>query len=274
MNAIETKQRIDFYLDLSRAPRFTFQEYNVAVQDCIYEYISQQVGYSDQRQPQAVQLIQRIRDNLYPLIKTNNPTPSDGTTVVGPYYSSKPTSLPLPTDYDTFLLLQYTISSITYFARPTSYNELGPLLNDSFNHPTNEMAYFNESTSSLTLWRGTSGTVSSALLTYVKTPNTFSIGQDNQIISPSYPYIVPTGSYYALETCVFDSVTYYMGQTITGNNVKTLTSGTIILASNTTPIELPSKGQEIVCKMAAAKMLKTVGMFQESQAIDSEAVKE
>jgi hypothetical protein len=243
----------------------------MAFNDSMYEYISQQVGLSDQRLPQNVQLIQRIRDNLYTLIKTNNPTPADGTTVVGQYYSAKPTALPIPADYDTFLLLQYTISSVTYYARPTSFNELGPLLDDSFNHPTNSMGYFNETTSALTLWRGTSGTVSSALLTYIKTPNTFSIGQDNQIVSPS---VLPTGSYYALETCVFDSVTYYMGQTITGNGAKVLTSGTVILVSNTTACELPPKVHEILCKWTSAKLLKSIGLFSESQAIDSDVVKE
>jgi len=111
LNPVEIKQRIEFYIDLTRAPRFTFQEYNMAFNDSMYEYISQQVGLSDQRDPQNVQLIQRIRDNVYTLIKTNNPTPADGTTLVGQYYSSKPTSLPLPADYDTFLLLQYKDST-------------------------------------------------------------------------------------------------------------------------------------------------------------------
>ena len=271
MNPIEIKQRIEFYIDLTRAPRFTFQDYNMAFNDSMSEYVSQQAGLSDQRMPQNIQLIQRIRDNLYTLIKTNNPTPTDGTTVVGQYYSSKPTTLPIPADYDTFLLLQYTISSVTYYARPTSFNELGPLLDDSFNRPTNSMGYFNETTSALTLWRGTTGTVSSALLTYIKTPNVFSIGQDNQIISPS---VLATGSYYALETCVFDAVTYYMGQIITGNAVKVLTSGTVILVSNTTACELPSRVHEILCKWTAAKLLASVGMFQESQAIMGEVVKE
>lgn len=245
----------------------------MAFNDSMYEYISQQVGLSDQRMPQNVQLIQRIRDNLYTLIKTNNPTPTDGTTVVGQYYSSKPTSLPIPSDYDTFLLLQYTISSVTYYARPTSFNELGPLLDDSFNHPTNSMGYFNETTSSLTLWRGTTGTVSSALLTYIKTPNVFSIGQDNQIV-PATTVLTNLATYYALETCVFNGATYYMGQIMTGNGAAALTSGTAILVSNTTACELPPKTHETLCKWTAAKMLASVGMLNESQAIMGEVVKE
>lgn len=272
MNSIEIKQRIEFYIDLTRAPRFTFQDYNMAFNDSMYEYISQQVGLSDQRMPQNVQLIQRIRDNLYTLIKTNNPAPVDGTTVVGQYYSSKPTTLPLPADYDTFLLLQYTISSVTYYARPTSFNEFGPLLDDSFNYPTNSMGYFNETTSSLTLWRGTSGTVSSALLTYIKTPNVFSIGQDNQIII-AMTVLTSLVSYYALETCGYDGATYYMGQTIIGTGAS-LTSGTVILVSNTTACELPPKTHEILAKWTAAKMLASIGMYQESQAIMGEVVKE
>lgn len=272
MNPIEIKQRIEFYIDLSRSPRFNFQDYNMAFNDSMYEYISQQVGLSDQRNPQSVQLIQRIRDNLFTLIKTNNPTPTDGTTLVGQYYSSKPTSLPIPSDYDTFLLLQYTISSVTYYARPTTFNELGPLLDDSFNHPTNSMAYFNESTSSLTLWRGTTGTVSSALLTYIKTPNVFSIGQDNQIL-PAGTTLTNAITYYALETCVYNGTTYYMGAVITGTGAS-LTSGTVILVSNTTACELPLKTHEILSKWTAAKMLTSVGMIQEAQAIMGEVVKE
>lgn len=272
MNAVQSKQRIEFYIDLTRSARFTFQDYNMAVNDSIYEYVSQQAGRSDQRDPQNVQLIQRIRDNLYTLIKTSNPTITNGTTLVGQYYSSIPTNLTLPTDYETYLLLQYTISSITYYARPTSFNELGPLIDDSFNYPTNNMAYYNETTAGLTLWRGSSGTVSSALLTYLKTPNVFSVGQDNQIIT-SGTTLTNLITYYALETCVYNGTTYYMGAVITGTGAA-LTSGTVILVSNTVDIELPPKGQEIVCKMAAQKLLATIGLFQESQAIGFEASKE
>ncbi|MFA7287649.1 MAG: hypothetical protein WC055_02100 [Melioribacteraceae bacterium] len=244
----------------------------MAVNDSMFEFISQEMGYEDQRNPENFQWVQRIRDNLYPLIKTSNPTISNGTAVTSPYYTSIPTSLTLPSDYDTFISLQYTISSITYYARPTSFNEIGPLLEDSFKHPANDLGYFNESTSSITLWRGSTGTVSSALLTYLKIPNTFSIGQDNQAINTGGT-LTNAITYYALETSVYAGVTYYMGAVITGTGAA-LTSGSVIAVSNTVALELPAKVHERICKMASEKLLKVIGMFDASAAIESEAQKQ
>lgn len=272
MNPILIEQRIDFYTDFTRAPRFTRVEKSISVNDTMFEFISQEMGYEDQRNHENFQWVQRIRDNLYPLIKTSNPTVTDGAVVVGEYYSSIPTALSLPTDYDTFALLQYTIAGITRFARPTDYGQIGPMLDSSFSHPTNKYARYNESTSTMTLWRGTTGTVSSALLTYIKIPNTFSIGQDNQVL-PAGTVLTNAITYYALETSVYNAITYYMGDIITGTGAA-LTSGQAMLVSNTTNLELPNKVHERIAKNSARKLLRSIGMLEQANAIEEEAVKE
>ncbi len=272
MNPIVMKQRIEFYNDLTRAPRFTFQEINIAVNDAMAEFKAKEMGYEDQRNPENFQWVQRITDNLYPLIKTSSPTITDGAVVVGKYYSFIPTSLSLPADYDTFVMLQYVVAGVTNYARPMTFNKLGPMWNDSFTHATNDKAVYNANTGSITLWRGPTGTVSSATLTYIKIANTFSIGQDNQIIITAGT-LTNAITYYALEQSVYAGTTYYMGQIITGTGAA-LTSGSVIAVSNTTSCEYPESVHEQLCKRASEKLLSAIGMYDASAAIQAQADKQ
>nr|WP_298655697.1 hypothetical protein [uncultured Flavobacterium sp.] len=272
MNSIQAKQRIDFYLNLTAAARFTFAEYNLAMNDAVNEFINQQFGDEENRDPKSFEMNQQIRDNLFTLIKVATPSVSDGTTVTTEYYSSTPSSFTYPTDYDMFISLRTIIGGVSSYARPTTYNQIGPLLQDSFKHPTNNRPYVIETSTGFTVWRGTTGTLTVSL-TYLKLPTAFSIGSETQLISDTTTVLTNLATYYATEVTVFNGVTYQIGATLTGNGVNALTSGQVILASQTSPIDLPEKTQERLCKACAAKMLKSIGMLQESLAMEAEAAK-
>lgn len=271
MNPIEIYQRINFYNNLTASARFTFAEISISVNDSMSEYIYAEMGDEEQRDPKNFQWNQRIRDNLRTLIKKSSPTITNGTTLTNEYYSSTPTELSLPADYNTFVELMVNCSGITSYARPTTYNELGPILESSFKHPKKNKYYYcesRESTTSLTLWRDPLLTVSSAILTYIKIADTFSIGSETQLISNTSTVLTNAAAYYATEVTVFNGVTYQIGATITGNGVNALTSGQVILASATTNCELPASVHERICKWASSKLLASIGMLQDSAAIE------
>lgn len=270
MNAIELKNRVDFYLDMSRAARFTFDEYNIAVNDTIEKFTSSTLGDPSQRTPDNFQWVQQLRDDLDTLIKEHAAVLTSGTAITTRYYTTGVTTFPFPTDYYGFVSLTAIISSKTIYGRPTNYNELGPLLEDSFRHPSDVKIYYNEKNRAFTIYRGSTAPAS-AILTYIKIPATYSCGSENQLIDGGPAVTLTNGSvYYATELSVYNGVTYQIGATITGvAGLVYLTSGQVILASNTTACDLPPRTHEEIAKRAAATMLLTTANYPASQAVTS-----
>lgn len=271
MNPIECYESIGFYTDLSRTARFYFSEIARAVNDCVEEFMDEMNGDEDSRLPTNFQWTQQVRDNLYTLIKTNNPTLTPAASITTRYGSFIPTTFPFPADYYDFISLTTLIDGFTSFSRPTSYAELGPLLQDSFKMPTNKLTYYNEYSLGFRVWRGNSGTFTSAELTYLKAPTDFSIGSENNLINAGGA-LTNLVTYYAMETSVYATITYQIGDIITGTGAA-LTSGQVIPVSVTSGIDLPPKTHETICKRAAAKLLGTIGMFDSSAFAEKEGNK-
>lgn len=273
MNAISIKERVDFYNNLTKAARFLFSEYNIAFNNAIQQFIDDKMGDEQQRMPENFQWIQSVRDDLYTLIKTSSPTLTDGTLVTTEYYSSIPTTFPFPTDYYDFITLRHIISGKTTFSRPTDYNSDIPLLENSFKHPTNKKTYYNENATGMTIWRGDTGTMTSAQFTYLKTPATFTIGTEANLINATAT-LTNALVYYATEISVYNGTTYAVGASITGNGtVGGLTSGQVILSTNTTTTDLPERVQDDLCKKCSVIMLKSIGMYDEAAAAESQISK-
>lgn len=271
MNSIELQSRIDFYNNLTSSARFTRQMYDIAVNDAMMEYIDEQFGDDDNADPKNFQWVQQIKDNLYTLIAATAPVVTPGVIITTPYSTVGTATFPNPADYKNLIYLQTTIGGITSYSRPTTFNEIGPLLQDSFKKPTNSKLYHIESSTGYTLYKGSTGTVTVVML-YLKIPATFTIGDESQVISP--PTVLTNALvYYALETTVFNSVTYEMGDSITGNGVTALSSGRVILSTNTVTCSLPPETHEKIAKMSSQKMLKTISDYEGSMAIQSEADK-
>jgi hypothetical protein len=272
MNAILLKQRVDFYINLTAAARFTFAEYNLAVNDAIIEFINEQLGDEAGLNPLGFEVTQAIRDNLYTLIKTGSLTVANGTAITGRYYTVIPTSGAFPTDYYSFVSLATTVNSKTTYARPTTYNQDGPLFEDSFKVPTDKEPRYLETATGLTMYRDSTATMGAAL-TYIKTPATYSCGSETQVITTGGA-IANGSAYYALEVSSYNSNTYQIGASFTGTgSAPTLNSGSAILTSNTTACDLPDKVHERIAKWSAEKLLASIGMASEAALIQNETNK-
>jgi hypothetical protein len=270
MNAVEIRDRIDYYNDLTRNARFTFQEYANAVNSVIANYVDEEIGLAEGGMKKAIQLTQVGRDRIYTLIKTANPVITAGTTIVGRYGSFVPCTLPFPTDYQNLMSVAVIIDSVSNYARPTDHNEDGPLFNNSFMKPTNKKPYYMENNAGLLIFKGVGGTFSQCTLTYLKQPATYSLSVESNKKTAGQNLTVAT--YYALETTVFMGVTYLSGASITGS-VNPITSGSAILASLTTTCDLPVYVHDEIAKLASGLMLGTTGNYVASQFVDKEASK-
>jgi hypothetical protein len=272
MNSIEAMLRAEFYCDVTRNARFFYSDFNKAFNDAIQIFINDRFGDEDGRKPYSFQSMEQIRSDLFTLIKNSNPTITTTGTTTTRYGSYTENHFVYPTDYQEMIAIWPTIDGYTDYSRPTTYNEIGPLLNNSFRKPTNKKTYFNEDATGFTVWRGTGGTFSSLKFEYLKAPATFSVGNESNIINAG-PNLTIGLSYIAIDDSVQNGVTYTGGTQFTAAATTTLTSGTVILASLTTPIELPVKVHDTICKMVSEILLKVTGDLSKAQAVQSETDK-
>ena len=263
MNAIELKERIDFYMDTTRNGRFAFLDYNKAVNDAMEKFINDQYGDDEEKNIYSFDITQQVRDNLYTLIKESKLSPTSLSPITTNYGSFLVNHITMPTDYFDFISLQTLISNITAYARPTTYNELGPLLEDSFKMPTNKQAYYLEDKTGYAIYRGSTGTLSQVTLTYIKDPATFSIGNEGQLIGPGNNLQIGL-NYIAIQESENNLVVYQPGQLFQAGSVG-LVSGQVILASNTTACDLPEKTHNDIAKIAAAIMSGVISDYNRSQ---------
>lgn len=272
MNTVEIMTRIDFYNDVTRNARFYFSDYNKAVNDAAQNYIEKRLGDEEQRKPDNFQWIQQIRDELFTLLKVATLSPTNGTVITNRYYSHTPSHVNYPTDYYGFVALNVLIDAYTDYSIPTDYNEIGPLLKDSFRHPTNLKTYYNEDATGLTIWRGVGGTFTSAALEYIKQPITFNMGSEDQLINPGGAVLTNGVSYIATEVSVQNAITYQIGTQFTATGT-VLTSGQVIPFAATATLDLPEKAHSDICKAASEIMLLVTSNYPASQAVGQQVDK-
>ncbi len=273
MNAVQTMLRVEFYTDNTRGARWFFSDITKAVQDAIQIYVDQHFGDEEERKPISFQSIQQIRSDLATLIKNSSPTITTTGTVTTRYGAYTQNHFVIPTDYYELVAIWPLIDGYTDYSRPMTYNEQGPLLDNSFMKPTNKKTYYNETATGFTVWRGVGGTFPSLTLEYVKEPAAYSIGNESNVINAGAGVLTIGLSYIAIDDSVQNGVTYLGGTQFTAAVTTTLASGSVILASLTTPIELPAKTHETIAKMAASLLLKLTSDYPKSQAVDTEISK-
>ena len=269
MNAIQILERLYLYMDTTRNARFSLTDYSKAVNDAIQKFINNEFGDIDQKNPYSFQLTQSIRDNLFTLIKTATPTVTNLSNRTNDYYTIGVSRITNPTDYYDLISWDTTIDSIQTFARPTTLNELGPLLEDSLKYPTNKRTYYLEDATGYKFYRGTTGTLTVSL-EYLKTPQPYICGTDGQLINSGAGVLTLGTDYIATEVSVSNLVTYQPGNLFNAGST-TLNSGQVILASNTQTTDLPAKTHETIAKMAAEILSGSVADYNKSQFAEKEA---
>lgn len=268
MNAIQLGYAIDLYTNLTHTGRFFNIEKNKAVNDAIMKKIDSITDTVNSNQLTSIDRIQKYRDELYTLLKSS----ATAATNIGSYNDDVYINhINYPTDYQTFVALTLTISSFTTYARETSYNKRGPLLECSFRKPTNKKPYFLEDTTGVLVYKGDSTTITTCKLDYIKIPATFSMGVESQYINAGAGVVAIGTSYIATEESVQNGVTYQIGTQFTAAVTTTLTSGQVILASNTTTCELPEKCHDQIAKMAAEILLGVNSAFDNSAFAEKES---
>jgi len=248
MNAIQQKERVDFYMDRSRSARFKFNQYNIAFREVMMAF------FDENRKDEM-----GIRDNLYTLLTNVSPTITTPT-VTSTYTISH---FNYPADYHFFNNLQVYVDGELARVLPIKGDEINPVLLDSFKAPSNTKVYQKEDSTGYSLYRGVGGTCT-ASFTYLKAPSNFYIGNESDLVAEGASLALSTG-YTAVEESVVSGVTYNPGDQFTSSPIpSTLTSGSLILTSVLVDCNLPDTVHEDIAKMVAEYMSGSVENFNKS----------
>ncbi len=236
-NAIQMFGRVNELCDIAKSTRRSDSEIMNALNEATELTITKRIDPIKTTDRYSVQSVQRVRDELSPLI----PTPA-----IGALASD---IVPFPANYKAYLLLYVNVGNDKIYCQPTSYNQEGDLQQDPFGKPTDSELYYNECGTGLRVFHGTIA-LGNYELWYIKNPLVLSIGfeRDKVIVGGALTNAV---NYIAYDESIYNGLTYYPGEVVSGTGA-TLTSGTVILAATIISSELPSALQDEVCNLAVA----------------------
>lgn len=251
MNPIQQIVEISKLNDRVRSARFNDDQYMSAINQAIELILNDRIDNIKNPKRYSLQSIQRVREELYTLVKNVTIVPVSNIVA-------------FPADYRYYLYLECTIDGESNYARPTNYNEIGPLKQNPFRKPSGEKPYFNDVATGLFIHH--TGTIfSSASLDYLKIPNVVSIGYENNKVATGT--LTNGTSYYVYEEGVYAGTTYYEGQTVVGTGAA-LTSGIYIPVSVCTSCDLPEHLQKEINRMASAIMQGTIEDYMKKQQLE------
>lgn len=257
MNAIQQRIEIDKLNDRVKSPRFNDDQYYSAINQAIDMILNDRIDNIKNPKKYSLQSVQRIREELYTLVKNSTTLPIANV-------------LTFPTDYRYYLYLECTINGVLDYFKPTTYNEIGPLKKNPFRKPDNEdNRYFNDVSTGLKLVYG-NGALTTSSFDYLKTPNVVSIGYENNKVTTGT--LTSGTTYYVYEEGVYAGTTYYEGQTVVGTGVA-LTSGIYIPSTVVVNCDMPEHLQKEINRMASAIMQGTIEDYMKKQQLELDNLK-
>lgn len=242
---------IDSLIDRVNSPRFLDSEYYEAINLATVQIFEDRVDNIKIKKNYSFESVQRVRDELYTLIKTSTGAPAADV-------------IPYPTDYNYTIDIQFTVGTVTQSARPLSYNEVGLLARNPFKQLSPEMTYYIEQSNGL-LGKYAGGTFSAYNLTYLKNPAQVSIGKESDKIGTGGT-LTNTVIYIAYEQSVYNGTIYYAGDLLTGTGAA-LTSGVVIQRNLTADSDMPDKIHPEICRQAASILSADVADYQKKQSL-------
>lgn len=250
-------ERIAELNDRVKSARHSDRLYMNSINDATEMIISKRIDPIKTGERYSVQSAQRVRDELYTLVKRAIGTPASDI-------------VPIPADYKSYLLLNVAISDEYLGCTPTNYNQESELLDDPFAKPADDQLYFNERETGFRVFHGDTA-IGDYELWYLKNPAVVSIGQPRDKIVTGGTLTNAT-VYYAYDISVYNGTTYYPGEAITGTGAA-LTSGTVIIGTKLINSDLPSALQDEVVRLASAIMMGTVENYNKQQTLNNDVDK-
>ena len=259
LNVIQMHNDIQSQIDFVNNPRHNSRDYDKAINLAIEEIVNDRYDNIKQAKGYSFDSVQRVKDELRTLVLSSTIVP------VGNVVS-------FPASYKHSLQLLVTLDAKEVSARAVSYDELSGIMGNAFTSPDADEPVFVENNGGMEVYHGSS-TFSSSKLTYLKSPDVVSAGLVREQITAGVGVIVE-GSVYLVVTdsTTHNSSTYEKGETFTAAN-NDLTSGQVVLQSNTTDTDLPATLHKEITNRASAIMEGWVDEFDSKKFLEFDANK-
>lgn len=243
LNAWAQRERADFYIDRTQNARFSFNQYNVAFRQV-------QMWYFDQNKKDE----NGVRNNLYTLLKYSNPT----ITVISQSLAQDLTRnhINYPADYHFFSSIVNYVDGNIIETKPTNYNQLSNLLQDSFRKPDNKRCYILEDETGWRILRGYGGVLSNEL-TYLMSPSEWSIGTETDLIDEGTGVLTIGVNYTATAQSTESGINYQPGDQFNAVSAN-LTVGQVIPTSVLVDSNLPTTVFEEIAYRVSALLAGSV----------------
>lgn len=252
LNAIQLRTTIDGLIDRINSPRYLDSEYYEAINLATGMIFEDRVDNIKIKKGYSFESVQRVRDELYTLIKNSAGIPVADI-------------IPYPSDYNYAIDVELTVGSVSQSARAISYNQKTIIQRNPFKQPSPEQTFYIEQSTGL-LAKYAGGTFSQYNLWYLKNPATVSIGtQSDKIVGTNIAGQLTIGTtYITYDQAVHNGVTYYPGDIFVAANT-TLVSGIVIPNSVIVNSDMPDKILPEICRLAGAILSGTAADYNKKQ---------
>lgn len=264
MNIVQIREKIAFRNDRTASSRFEDFQYDEAIQSAVQQILRNRFDNIKDPGKYSFEMVQRIIDELRPLVIVSAPIIPVGNIIQATSF---------PANYREFLLAQVTISGIQYWTKPM-YHAQVPVLNSN---PFKKASVSKDRVYQLFDSRGLevlfdTGTLTSAIITYIKEPAIPTLGIPSSKIGPGLAVLSIGVSYYVLNDCIVGTTAFSVGTQFTATSTN-LVSGLVVAVSNTVNTDLPVQLHDEICAIASSLMMGTIEDYNKVNMTDAEIVK-
>ena len=258
MNSLEMFATVQMHLDTAKNPRYNDWTMVKAINSAIVRVVEDRIDNIKTPTGYSFEQVQRVTDELRSLVP--NPV-----TII----PTNTNQLVLPADYRHALLVNATVSGVTAYAKPIDHLTLGTIDRNPFTRPKADNYKFYQENTHINVLYGT-GTFTTADLTYIKNPNTVSIGRENDKLTGG----LTVGVIYAVyEDCEHNGVVYNTGDLFTAVNAN-LAYGIVVPNSVLVNSDVPTILHEEICLVTCSILNNSVDDYNKKQSTDQDIMKD
>jgi hypothetical protein len=258
-NIIQMHDDINRQIDFVNNPRFPSRDYDRAINLSIEEFVNDRYDNVKVVKGYSFDSVQRVKDELRTLVTTSTIVPVSDIVAI-------------PATYKHFLQMLVTLDGIQTAVKSVSFDEISGYLNNTYTKPDADSPVITEDENGFKVYHGSS-TLTSSDLTFLKTPAEVTSGLERQKISAGSGVLTAAATYIVIvDGTTHNSTSYERGETFAAANTN-LTTGKVVLRTNTIDTDLPDTAHKEIVNRAAAIMEGWIDEFGSKQSLEFDTAK-
>lgn len=255
-NIILLHERVKFWLDVSRSPRFLPKQVDTAINVAVDEIIKDRFIPNTPANKEGIldikgfERTRLIRNELAPIVKVKENIAITNNRLL---FSNQD----FPTDYSVYTLVEIIISDKKYYPVEVSQEFMRGLVNDPFSRPSIEpedMTYFRVTNEGFIFYVGPNN-ISKVNLSYLAKQASVFYGYEKRVVNVTNGQNIIV----AQDSCTFGTTDYKLGDELVKPNPLQTAEENILVVTGSVNCEMPDILFDEIAKRAAESLLLTVG---------------